>query len=206
MREASRVTALDYRGRPQGRRCDRGAMLAGDEVTVDAWPAPSTATRCNSFGDNTFDARRVGSAEHIWDDERAIVEIVRVLRPVGVAATVPTRSARRVSWRSTTTTTTLAACASTGSAISRGSNAGSSCAAHHAHALHSPYWWLKCAYGLRNRSRTGEALPRVPRRTHRAQPALGGRAERALNPILGKSLVVYGEGSPAMARYGKAQP
>ncbi|HEX2184387.1 MAG TPA: SAM-dependent methyltransferase, partial [Chloroflexota bacterium] len=65
---------------------------------------------------------------------------------------------------------------------------------HHAHALHSPYWWLKCAVGL-NRQ---EALP--VRAYHRFlvwDITTGARPvrllERALNPLIGKSLVVYGE-------------
>jgi hypothetical protein len=65
---------------------------------------------------------------------------------------------------------------------------------HHAHALHSPYWWLKCAVGVDN-----DASPLV-RRYHdllawqiTSRPAWLERLERALNPILGKSLVVYTE-------------
>jgi len=65
---------------------------------------------------------------------------------------------------------------------------------HHAHALHSPYWWLKCAVGVDN----GES-PLV-RRYHdllawqiTTGPAWLGRIERTLNPVLGKSLVVYTE-------------
>jgi hypothetical protein len=64
---------------------------------------------------------------------------------------------------------------------------------HHAHALHSPYWWLKCALGL-------DRDDRWPVRTyHRflvwditARPRVTRALERALNPVLGKSLVVYG--------------
>jgi hypothetical protein len=66
---------------------------------------------------------------------------------------------------------------------------------HHAHALHSPYWWLKCATGV---DRTDP--PRVVRAYHRLLVRqIEGRApglaalERSLNPVLGKSLVVYAQ-------------
>jgi hypothetical protein len=64
---------------------------------------------------------------------------------------------------------------------------------HHAHALHSPYWWLKCAVGVRD-----EHHPLV-RRYRRflewdivAQPRSTRLADRVLSPVLGKSLVLYG--------------
>ncbi len=63
---------------------------------------------------------------------------------------------------------------------------------HHAHALHSPYWWLKCAVGV---SKDDHPLARA---YHRAlvwdimkKPALTRLADRALNPLIGKSLVIY---------------
>ena len=76
---------------------------------------------------------------------------------------------------------------------------------HHAHAFHSPYWWLKCAYGLDN----PEAAP--VKRYHdflchliEHNPRWASVTERALNPVLGKSLVVYGEKVPRTgAKWGK---
>jgi hypothetical protein len=69
---------------------------------------------------------------------------------------------------------------------------------HHAHALHSPYWWLKCAVGP-----TNDTHPLV-RAYHQLlvwdiakAPKLTRWTERALNPVLGKSLVVYAEALPA---------
>ena len=63
---------------------------------------------------------------------------------------------------------------------------------HHAHALHSPYWWLKCAWGIDNES------ARLPSLYHRflvwditARPRITRAMERALNPVMGKSFVVY---------------
>ena len=64
---------------------------------------------------------------------------------------------------------------------------------HHAHALHSPYWWLKCAVGVDNddhplvrryRQFLEWDITRRPRSTR--------VAERVLSPVLGKSLVLYG--------------
>ena len=63
---------------------------------------------------------------------------------------------------------------------------------HHAHALHTPYWWLRCAVGV------GNERARSVRLYHRllvwdiVHPSSPLRVlERALNPIAGKSLVVY---------------
>jgi hypothetical protein len=65
-------------------------------------------------------------------------------------------------------------------------------AVRHAHGLHSPYWWLKCLVGL-----TADDAPLVSL-YHRfltwdmmAKPRLTQFLERLLNPILGKSLVLY---------------
>ena len=62
----------------------------------------------------------------------------------------------------------------------------------HAHALHSPYWWLKCLVGVRR----DNALP--ARLYHSFlvwemvnRPRATRLLERALNPVIGKSLVVY---------------
>ena len=63
-----------------------------------------------------------------------------------------------------------------------------------AHALHSPYWWLKCAVGLDN---DGNPAVRAYHRfltwdiTH--APRLTRTLERVLNPVLGKSLVLYAD-------------
>ena len=69
---------------------------------------------------------------------------------------------------------------------------------HHAHALHAPYWWLKCASGVRD-----EEAP-LPKLYHRMlvwqlekKPRALEVLERTLNPVLGKSLVVYAEKNDA---------
>jgi hypothetical protein len=63
---------------------------------------------------------------------------------------------------------------------------------HHAHALHSPFWWLKCAVGVSNDEQPMVAayhkllvwdLMRRPRVTR--------VAEALLNPLIGKSVAMY---------------
>jgi SAM-dependent methyltransferase len=153
------------------------------------------------FPDASFDCVITSEVlEHIWDDRGAIAELVRVLRPGGrMAVTVPTRWPERVSWaldrsyhdrpgghvriyRQHELETRLE---SAGLSL-RGS--------HHAHALHSPYWWLKCTVGVDN-----DSAPAV-RKYHdllawqiTTRPAWLEQVERALNPVMGKSLVVYTE-------------
>jgi hypothetical protein len=63
---------------------------------------------------------------------------------------------------------------------------------HHAHGLHAPYWWLKCAVGVHNdKHPLAQAYHRLLVWDIMRRPALTRLAERALNPVAGKSLVVY---------------
>ena len=73
---------------------------------------------------------------------------------------------------------------------------------HHAHALHSPYWWLKCAVGVDNDDNV------LVRGYHRmlvwdmmSAPVLTRAAEAALNPLIGKSVALYFE-KPGPKRTG----
>ena len=165
--------------------------------------ASATAVRGNAyalpFADASFD--RVIAAEvleHLPDDLDAMTELARVLRPGGlIAVTVPRWGPEKVCWALSDDYHEVEG----GHVrIYRGSELVSRLKAtglvklgtHHAHALHAPYWWLKCAVGV-----TNEANPLV-RAYHSLlvwdmvkQPLLTRVAERVLQPVVGKSLVVY---------------
>lgn len=153
------------------------------------------------FADASFD-RVIASEvlEHIVDDAGALAEFARVLRPGGtLAATVPSFLAETVCWRLSSDYHWPAAegghvrIYSTAVLQARLIQAGLTPHDHHrAHGLHAPYWWLKCAVGLKN-----EANPLV-KRYHELlvwdivkRPRATRLAERILNPVMGKSLVVY---------------
>ncbi len=177
-----------------------GAMAAEGQVPASAsFAAVSSDARRLPFSDRSFD-RVVASEtlEHIVEDSVAMSEIARVLRPGGRAVvTVPRWWPEAVCW-----------------ALSREyhSNEGGHVRIYkrpqltrrladsglrvdgveHAHALHSPYWWIKCVVGPR---RDRALLPRLYLRflvwDMTAQPRSTRLLERALNPVLGKSIVVY---------------
>jgi SAM-dependent methyltransferase len=153
------------------------------------------------FADGTFD-RIIASEvmEHIPDDAAAAAELARVLRPGGtIAVTVPAWFPEQVCWAITDEYHAPHVPGGhvriyTESVLRRrlrdaGLRPGT---AHRAHALHSPYWWLKCAVGT-----TNDDHPLV-RSWHRLlvwditeRPLVTRVAEGILSPVLGKSLVVY---------------
>jgi SAM-dependent methyltransferase len=138
--------------------------------------------------------------EHIPDYEAAVGELRRVCRPGGMlAVSVPRAGPERVCWwlsddyhevegghvrifrRSELRT-----------AIER---RGFRAVGHHfAHAFHAPYWWLKCLWWDREE-------PPLPLRTYERfleydvleSPDILRRVESALDPLLGKSEVLYFE-------------
>ncbi|MEA2843449.1 MAG: hypothetical protein QOJ69_1120 [Actinomycetota bacterium] len=162
-------------------------------VTGDALTLP--------FADASFD--RVIAAEvleHVVDDRAAIAELARVLRPGGrLAVTVPRWFPEKVCWALSSDYHAPAVPDGHVRIYRRGvlrarlEAAGLRVdGASHAHALHSPYWWLRCLVGLDR----PDAWP--VRQYHRFlvwDITRGHRAvrrlERTLDPVLGKSLVLY---------------
>lgn len=154
------------------------------------------------FGDGTFDRVITSEVlEHIPDDRGAMAEITRVLRPGGVlAATVPTYLPELINWA---ISSEYHAPLSVGGHVriyrrNQLKDRLRACGLeilghHHAHALHSPYWWLRCTVGLDK----ADEHPLV-KKYHdllvtdmMKHPWYTEIPERILQPVLGKSLIVY---------------
>jgi SAM-dependent methyltransferase len=151
------------------------------------------------FGAGRFDLVVCSEVlEHVPDPGQAVAEAARVLKPSGhLVVSVPRRWPERICWalsREYATAegghvrifrrTELVALLKHG-----GLTAGF---VHYAHSLHTPFWWLKCLIGVKREN----AWP--VRLYHRfltwdilRKPRLTRFLERLLNPVLGKSLVVY---------------
>jgi SAM-dependent methyltransferase len=151
------------------------------------------------FADATFD-RVIASEvlEHIPDDERAMAELARVLRPGGtMAVTVPRAGPEAVNWALSDEYHDVPGghvrIYRRGQLVRRLERAGLEATGyHHAHGLHAPYWWLRCLVGPSNdRHPLVAAYHRLLVWDITSAPRLTRGADRLLNPLVGKSLVVY---------------
>jgi len=207
-RLGARTVAFDYSA---AELKDVGGLFAAMREAGEAGAGPGSMAAtangdalCLPFADNTFD-RIIASEvlEHVSDDQQALHELFRVLKPGGtIAITVPAWLSERICWalsdeyhapfvegghvRIYSEPELRAKLRATG--LRPG-------AAHHAHALHAPYWWLKCAVGPTNDENplvkaylqllTWDIMGTEPVST------VTKLTERLLNPLLGKSLIVY---------------
>ncbi len=216
-RSGAHVVALDYSANEvSGTRATFGAMIEAGEIEPAGFVGAlrGDATRL-PFADGAFDRVITSEVlEHIQADTDAIDELHRVLRPGGTfAATVPTWWPEKINWmlsdeyhapksvgghvRIYSATELKAKLRSAGLEVTGG---------HHAHALHSPYWWLKCAVGPRREdSRPVNAYRRLLEWEIVEQPRAMRVVERGLSPLLGKSFIVYAR-KPGVAAGASAAP
>ena len=151
------------------------------------------------FADGEFD--RIVAAEvleHIHEDVQAIRELVRVLRPGGtMAISVPRWLPERICWL---LSDEYHANEGGHIRIYRADELHDKIAArglvldhrHHAHALHSPFWWLKCAVGVEKPNHpVVAAYHKLLVWDMMSAPWQTRRAEALLNPLIGKSVALY---------------
>lgn len=156
------------------------------------------------FADGSFD--RVIACEvleHIERDELAMDEIARVCKPGGgIVVSVPRAVPEAICWM-----LSREYHSNEGGHVRiyrrrqisrRLSQAGFRIRGrHHAHALHVPLWWFRCLFGPGRDS----LLPRLYHRfliwDIEHPNVLVRRIERALDPLMGKSVVVYLENGTA---------
>lgn len=208
-RRGADVVALDYAAdEVVETRATLGAMVDAGEIEIERFLGVmrGDATRL-PFADGSFDVVITSEVlEHIQDDVAAIGEMLRVLKPGGTfAATVPAWLPEKINWMLSDeyhapqspgghvriySKTELAAKLRAGGLQLTGS--------HRAHALHSPYWWLKCAVGPTDEDhRLVSSYRRFLEWDIVTQPRSTRVADRVLAPAIGKSIVFYGRKASA---------
>ena len=151
------------------------------------------------FKDNHFDLIICSEVlEHLLTHRTAIREVVRVLQPGrNLVVSVPRYWPERICWLLSS-----AYASSNGGhvrifkqrqLISDLTAAGVSMwARHFAHSLHTPFWWLKCLVGPdRQDSSAVNLYHRFLTWDIMKKPRVTGLLDKLLNPLMGKSLVVY---------------
>ncbi|MDZ7667246.1 MAG: methyltransferase domain-containing protein [Desulfotignum sp.] len=151
------------------------------------------------FRDQCFDAVICSEVlEHIPNDDQAVSELIRILKPGRIlAVSVPRFYPEKICWCLSDDYTA----ADMGHVRIYRKKAlikkitdhpMTYLASHFAHSIHTPYWWLKCLTGP---DRTDVRLVNLYHRLLvwdlMKQPAVTRFLDRLLNPVLGKSLVMY---------------
>ena len=204
-RRGARVVACDMSDAELKEvRATFGAMAEAGQVAEEGCTGAVNGDAVHlPFTDAAFD-RVIASEvmEHIPNDSGAMHELARVLRPGGtIAVTVPAWLPEKVCWmlsdeyhapfvegghvRIYTEDELRVRMRSAGLVPG---------ASHRAHSLHSAYWWLRCAVGPTNETNKAVvAYRKLLEWDITKAPVATRTADRILNPVLGKSLVVYAQ-------------
>lgn len=190
---AAELADVDTMLQAMGQSGQAPASAKAQVVVGDALALP--------YPDGTFDCVIASEIlEHIPDDASVIAELIRVLRPGGsLAVTVPRWLPERICWLLSDEyhandgghIRIYRAAQLRAKVEARGMRFTHS---QHEHALHSPYWWLKCAVGVeKNDNFLVKSYHRLLVWDMMSKPILTRAAEAALNPVVGKSVALYFE-------------
>ncbi len=181
-----------------GRRVAELVEMGILSPTVRVATVLADATRL-PFADGAFDVVVASEVlEHIPDDAAAVAEIARVVRRRGrVAVSVPRWFPERICW----------ALSDSYHAVEGGhvriyregrirrllQRSGIEVESiGYAHALHSPYWWLRCAVGPHREDHPAvNAFKRLLEWEIISAPPVMRLVEALLAPLIGKSVVLY---------------
>jgi len=195
-----RVTGADRN--PQDLELARERLHLHDQLGEHGggtWCLGAADVTCLPFPDACFDLVICSEVlEHIPDHHRAVSEILRVLKPGRpLVVSVPRYWPERICW----SLSADYAKANQGHVriyrqsglIALLERSGSRLWARHwAHSIHAPYWWLKCLVGpTRADSRLVNLYHRLLVWDIMHKPWVTRFIDRLLNPLLGKSLVLY---------------
>jgi len=155
------------------------------------------------FADDSFDRIICSEVmEHIDNDLAALNELERVLNPGGtLAITIPSRFPEKICWSLSDNYYAPKAPGGHVRIYKRKeltkmiSDSGLNPQGHHrVHALHSPYWWLRCIIGPNKPIQENffvKTYHQVLAWDIEKSPWITRALEKLLSPLLGKSLVVY---------------
>ncbi len=202
-RRGADVVAFDQNATELG---DVDAMFRGMADAGEVSPTARAETvvgdaRALPYPDQTFDCVIASEVlEHIPADDAVIAELIRVLKVGGtLAVTVPRWLPERVCWL---LSDEYHANEGGHIRIYRADQLRSKIAGrgmtfthtHHSHALHSPFWWLKCALGVDKSDHPAvAAYHKLLVWDMMQRPLLTRVAESTLNPLIGKSVALYFE-------------
>jgi SAM-dependent methyltransferase len=174
-------------------------LMQGEGEGHGSWLVAQADATSLPFASDRFDAVICSEVlEHIPDNRKAIAELVRVLKPgCNLVVSVPRYWPERICWalsseyhqepgghiriyKKDELTRLL-------------ESAGTTCwGFDYRHALHAPYWWLKCAVGHKNESsRMVRLYKKFLEWDIIEAPRITRSLDAVLNPFLSKSIVIY---------------
>jgi len=170
-----------------------------DDLSCDRFDLSCMDVTRLPFRDQCFDAVICSEVlEHIPNDDLAVSELIRILKPGRIlAVSVPRFYPEKICW-----------CLSDDYAAADMGHVRiyrkkalikkitdhpmTYLVSHFAHSIHTPYWWFKCLTGP---DRTDVRLVNLYHRLlvwdMMKHPPVTRFLDRLLNPVLGKSLVMY---------------
>ena len=199
--EIFRTLGADVVGVDLNREDLRKAAFVLDQIDGDggSWVVSQADATKLPFRDNAFDVVICSEVlEHIPANRDAIAELVRVLKPgKNLVVSVPRFLPERICWalssdyhnepgghiRIYTKRELLTLLEAAGTKCWR---------VRYKHALHAPYWWLKCIVGHRNEaSRCVNLYKKFLEWDIMKHPPLTRVLDKVLNPLIAKSIVFY---------------